>query len=298
MSLNLQHLWAFHAVAADGSISRAARRLQLSQPTLSQQIRTLELRHKVSLFEGRKPPLRLTRAGEDLFALTRRLFAVVQEVETFFDAASDGLAGALRLGSDSPTYAARLAAGFAERTPGGLIKVRIGNADEVVAWLTDGGIDAAISSDPPASSAFHYQPLYRDQLVAAFPIEVASLAPEPCTLSDCASYTLLLREPASRTRRATERMLDAAGVSPRSRIELHTREAIREAISLGLGMSFFYSAECPPDPRIVYRTIADEGAAPTFTGYLICVAEMRRTPTIRTLLALAQDLAGASPLPL
>lgn len=53
MSVNHQHLRAFHAIAEEGSISRAARRLNVAQPTLSQQLKALEDRHKAALFDGR-----------------------------------------------------------------------------------------------------------------------------------------------------------------------------------------------------------------------------------------------------
>src|ERR1700744_295386 len=75
LALNYQHLRAFHAIASAASVSRAARLLSLAQPTLSQQLKALEDRHRVVLFEDRKPPLRLTAQGRELFALTQRLFA-------------------------------------------------------------------------------------------------------------------------------------------------------------------------------------------------------------------------------
>ncbi|HEX4739793.1 MAG TPA: LysR family transcriptional regulator [Caulobacteraceae bacterium] len=58
MSVNYQHLRAFYAIASAASVSRAARGLSLAQPTLSQQLKALEDRYHVVLFEDRKPPLR------------------------------------------------------------------------------------------------------------------------------------------------------------------------------------------------------------------------------------------------
>ena len=78
MAVSYQHLRAFYGIAVDGGVSRAARRLNVSQPTLSQQLKALEERYGVTLFEGRKVPLRLTEAGRGLFALTEKLFATVR----------------------------------------------------------------------------------------------------------------------------------------------------------------------------------------------------------------------------
>src|SRR5579862_9399843 len=81
VGVNHQHLRAFHAIATEGSFSRAARRLNVAQPTLSQQIKALEGRHAAVLFEGRRPPLRLTPVGRELYALTRRMFATSEEID-------------------------------------------------------------------------------------------------------------------------------------------------------------------------------------------------------------------------
>ena len=43
-----------------------------------------------------------------------------------------------------------------------------------------------------------------------------------------------------------------AGVTPAHGLELQSREAIREGVALGLGVSVFFASECPPDSRIVY----------------------------------------------
>jgi LysR family transcriptional regulator, low CO2-responsive transcriptional regulator len=97
---------------------------------------------------------------------------------------------------------------------------------------------------------------------------------------------------------ATEQWLEVAGVEPGETIEFNTREAIREAIALGLGVSFFYSAECPPDSRIVYRRVTCAAPTPCFTGYVLCLSERRRTPVMRAVFSIAEGLAMASPLPL
>jgi len=296
MVLNLQHLRAFHVVASEGSISRAARRLQVAQPTLSQQIRALELRHQVVLFESRKPPLRLTRAGEDLLALTRRLFAVTQDIEISLSGVAQGIGGTVRLGSDSPVYAARLVAKFTAQAPEAVVRVRMGNAEEVLQWLRNAEIDAAICSDPSADPMFHYEPLYRDQLAVALPAEHRLASSEPIPLAALAGETILAREPMSRTRKATEALFIAAGVAPGAILEMHTREAIREAVALGLGIGFFYSTQCPPDPRIAYRGITAATPVPTVQSFLVVVAEHGRNPTLRKLLAIGDDLKRMSPL--
>src|SRR5215469_10563169 len=169
VSVNHQHLRAFHVIATEGSISRAARRLNVSQPTLSQQLKALEGRHRAALFDGRKPPLRLTAFGQQLFDLTHKLFVTSQDIDDLLRDSEARMTADLRLGSDSPFFAVRLAAAIRNKSPATMIRVRIGNAVETFSWLRDGQIDAGIVSDPPGDNAFSYEPLFSDRLMVAVP---------------------------------------------------------------------------------------------------------------------------------
>jgi aminoethylphosphonate catabolism LysR family transcriptional regulator len=299
MAVNLQHLRTFHAVAVEGSISRAARRLNVSQPTLSQQLKALEERHGVTLFEGRKSPMRLTTLGHDLFAISQRLFAASVDVDELLGEARALVAGArLRIASDSPPYAAQMIAGFHRLYPDASISLRIGNAREVMAALRDAEADVAIASDPPGEDLFAYEPLFADNVVLALHADHALTARTTLPIEVVGEEILLRRESSSRTRAAAEQVMLAAGVEPRGVIDMHTREAVREGVALGLGFGFFYSSECPPDTRIAYRPI--EGMRPNgvLNGFVVCLADRRRTALIRAVMEVAEALRPLSPCPL
>jgi len=298
MSANHQHLRAFHAIATDGSITRAARRLNVAQPTLSQQLKALEDRHRTALFDGRKPPLRLTPTGQRLYALTQRLFATSDEIGELLGDLHDSPLRSVRIGSDSPIYAARLVAALRALEPDLAIQARIGNARETIRWLSDALIDAAIVADPPGDNQYAYEPLYADELVLATPLGHPLAQSPTFQMSDLAQERLLMRERSSRTRAAIEQLLTACEVVPRDIIELHTRETIREGIALGLGVSMFISSECPPDARIAYRPMPDAVKSPGMSGYVICLAERSRSRLMRTVMAAAADLRRFSPLPI
>ncbi|HEY4029939.1 MAG TPA: LysR substrate-binding domain-containing protein [Caulobacteraceae bacterium] len=298
MTVNHQHLRAFHAIATEGSFSRAARRLNVAQPTLSQQIKALENRHSAVLFEGRRPPLRLTPVGRELFALTRRMFATSEEIDELLGDSVDAAAVSIRIGADSPIYAVRLAQALMSAQPDAAVEVRIDNAREALGRLQDAQVDVAILSDPPMDGQFFYEPLFADYLAVAVPIAHPLAGAEVFPLEALAHERLLMREPASKTRAAIETMLAAAQVSPERVIELHGREAIREAIALGMGVSLFFSAECPPDPRIACLRPDRQPGRAHLTGYVVCRVERRRTPMMRAALAAAETLKALSPLPL
>jgi DNA-binding transcriptional LysR family regulator len=300
MAVNHQHLRAFHAIAAEGGISRAARRLNVSQPTLSQQLRALEDRHQAVLFEDRKPPLRLTPLGRELFALTQRLFTASEVIDELLGDDPTLKLSTVRLGSDSPIYAARMAAKLREHHPDLGIQVRIGNARETLKGLEDGRLDAAIVSDPPGDNQYAYRPLFADGFMVAMPADHPRAMDAVFPLAALAQARLLVREPSSRTRVAGERLLARAQIVPLDIMELHTRETIREGVALGLGVSLFVSSECPPDSRIRYAPLerAAHGAGQGLAGFVVCLAARKRTRLMRAIMAVAEDLGRLSPLPL
>ena len=300
MAVSHQHLRAFHAIASEGSFSRAARRLNVAQPTLSQQLKALEERHQVALFDGRKPPLKLTALGRELFALTQRLFTASGVIDELLGDDPGNRPSAVRLGSDSPIYGARMAARLREKHPEMTIQVRIGNGRETLKWLDDAKIDVAIVSDPPGDNHYAYMPLFADWFMVAMPADHPRAKDPYFPLAALREARLLVREPSSRTRVTTERLLAGAQVAPADLIELHTRETIREGVALGLGVSLFVSSECPPDSRICYAPLERpaEVTGPGLAEFVVCLAERKRTRLMRSIMAITEDLGRLSPLPL
>lgn len=290
MAANLQHLRAFHAIAKEGSVTRAARRLNVAQPTLSQQLKALEERHGVQLFEGRKPPLKLSLAGRDLFAVTERLFAAAAEVDEMLDEGAGLMGGALRLGSDSPRYAALVVQGFRRLHPQVGVQVLMANGRDAMRLLAEAQVDAALVSDPPGDGAFSYDPLCNDELWCALPAAHPLAARPLVTVAELSREVMLQREITSKTRAFADRVMAAAGVEPAVVIELHSREAIREGIALGLGVSLFFSTECPPDSRIAYRPLDAAAREFRLQSYFICLRERRRSALMRALRAVVAEI--------
>ena len=72
--LNYNHLYYFHVAATEGTVAAAAQRLRVTQPTVSEQLRTLERSLRVSLFERQASGLKLTEAGRLAFEHTSMMF--------------------------------------------------------------------------------------------------------------------------------------------------------------------------------------------------------------------------------
>lgn len=290
MNVNLLHLRSFYAVANERGVSKAARRLKISQPTLSKQIKALEERHKIKLLEGRRPPLSLTPAGHALLEEGRGALRHRQRDrcdprrrrhrQRQAAAGRDGFA----------PYAAAFLAALTARVPQLHFRVTIANASQTTA--DEAQIDLGIICEPIIQSEYSYVPLYVDRLVAIVP--AAWSVPEPLQLPAIVEQTLLVREPTARTLAAIKRLFAEAELVPQRPVELHTREMIREAVAQGLGISLMFEKECPPDMRICVVPIDSTSLAHYAKGYLAVRTEHQRIPLIRTALEVGKAMLDAN----
>lgn len=285
MRINLMQLRAFHAVATQASFTLAARTLGLTQPTLSQSVKALEERYGVLLFERSSRRVQPTEMGRRLFQLTTRLFDTEQEAATLLEGSAQLARGLLQLGADSPYYVMPLIAEFDRRHPQVEIRLSIGNAGAVLEDLSEARLDVALLSNPPVDPRFHIVPLYRDpvrlMLPAGHPLAVGEAVP----VAALTGQRLVMRETGSMTRRTVERGLAEAEIAPGAVFEVMGREAVQEAVALGLGLGFISAGEIRPDPRIAVRPLADSDWHTD--EYVLCQRDRRRFPAIRAFIELA-----------
>jgi len=283
--MNLMQLRAFHAVATQASFTLAARTLGLTQPTLSQSVKGLEERYGVLLFERSSRQVQPTEMGRRLFQLTTRLFDTEQEAATLLEGSAQLARGLLQLGADSPYYVMPLIAEFDRRHPQVEIRLSIGNAGAVLEDLSEARLDVALLSNPPVDPRFHIVPLYRDPVRLMLPAGHLLAAGDAVPVAALAGQRLVMRETGSMTRRTVERGLAEAEIAPGAMFEVTGREAVQEAVALGLGLGFISAGEIRPDPRIAVRPLAD--CAWHTDEYVLCQRDRRRFPAIRAFIELA-----------
>jgi len=290
MRINLMQLRAFHAVATQASFTLAARTLGLTQPTLSQSVKALEERYGVLLFERSSRRVQPTEMGRRLFQLTTRLFDTEQEAATLLEGSAQLARGLLQLGADSPYYVMPLIAEFDRRHPQVEIRLSIGNAGAVLEDLSEARLDVALLSNPPVDPRFHIVPLYRDPVRVMLPASHPLAAGGAVSVAALAGQRLVMRETGSMTRRTVERGLAEAEIASGAVFEVTGREAVQEAVALGLGLGFISAGEVRPDRRIAIRPLAD--CAWHTDEYVLCQRDRRRFPAIRAFIELA---AGSPP---
>lgn len=287
--MNHSQLRAFHAVAAEGSFTRAAAGLRVSQPTLSGHVKALEEGYGVELFERRGRAIRLSEFGRSLFEVTQRYFAVEDEAVRLLAGAGGQLQGSLRVSADSPFYAVPLLAAFARRFPAVARALSFGNSETVLKDLDARKCDVCILAEVVPHARLHTVPYHRDRLVAFVNAGHAWGQQRSLRLADLVSETILLRERGSVTRRLIERALADAGLKFGEVLELGSREAIREAVAEGLGIGIVNEAEIGRDQRL-HKLLIRETPLQVME-YAACLEARRDTPEVAAFMDLARETA-------
>jgi len=294
MAISHAQLKAFHAVAVHGSFTRAAERLFLSQPAISDQVRKLEELYGVQVFHRNKRSVQLSELGERLLAITQRLFAAEGEAEELLSSSRALRSGSLTLAVDSPVHVLRYIARFNARYPGIRISLVTGNTDEALGRLFDYRADLAVVGRPVDDERLLCKTLSRGPLVAFVARNHPWASRAAITLADLDDLPMVLREQGSMTRQLLEAEMRRAGLRLRPAIEVEGREAVRELVLAGMGVGLVSAAELGDHPQVQALPIVD--CQQQMTETLVCLREQRERRIIDTFLQMVDEtLADTSP---
>lgn len=144
----IRHLWLFLAVAEEQNFGRAAKRLGMSQPPLSEQIQVLEQALKVKLFERSRRGAQLTPVGAAILPAVRKFADQLERLELAVEEAVAGQSGMLTIGAIS-TAMFDVLPGLIEQLkaehPHLTVSVREIDSVEAVPALEAGDIDLAFA---------------------------------------------------------------------------------------------------------------------------------------------------------
>jgi len=169
---DLRRLRYFVAVAEELHFGRAARRLNVSQPPLSVQIRTLEREIGTPLLIRTQRRVELTEAGRVLLEEARRLLDQAEAAVVHARRAAEGAVGRLAIGFVSTvdySILPPLVRRFRQKHPGIALKLLELTGDRQRALLQSGELDLGLSILPSPASSLTMRPVFREPLIAAVP---------------------------------------------------------------------------------------------------------------------------------
>jgi DNA-binding transcriptional LysR family regulator len=238
-SLNPDHLRAFAEVVAQSSFTRAAKRLNLAQPTVSLQIRELETRLGVRLIDRLGKRAFATAAGRELLQHARRIAEENERLIAAMRRHRDGWLGQVRIGASTTALIYHLPpvlTGLRRNYPNIELVVTTGTTSGVIERILRNELDLGIVSLPVTERLLDIAPLFKEPLVAIFSKRVGGL-PDRVTPQFLLQQPLLLEFARAQVRALIIDWLSKGSPDPRPAMELDNIEAVKRMVASGLGTS-------------------------------------------------------------
>ncbi len=255
----MPQLSVFEAVARHGNFTKAGEELFMSQPTVSVQMKKLTDTVGVPLVEQIGKKIYLTEAGQTLYASCREIFASLQSLDNKLVSLGALNSGRLNLAvsTTAKDFAARMLSDFAKHHPNIRLGLQIHNRQGLLDRLAQNIDDLYIFDVPPTNDECPVvtQRILPNPMVAIAPVDHPLKGRKKIPFEELALEPFLMREVGSGTRQVVQELFDSRGLVPKTRIELSSNDAIREAVAGGHGVSiisrYTLSREQNPHPLTI-----------------------------------------------
>lgn len=242
--MDLHKLKIFKVVYEEGSFTKAAEKIHISQPAVSIQIKNLEERYGLILFDKLGKNITPTEAGRVLYRYAVRIFQEVENAEKALTDIKNLERGQLVLGASTTpgTYILPEILGcFKKAYPRVQTKLQITNSRQIINSILQNKIELGVIGGkkqyPPQIKS---RTLCQDELVVITPRDF-SYTGSQLSPADLKGQDFILREPGSDTRKHTLKLLELIDGRQRISLELTGPEAVKEAVRAGLGISLISS---------------------------------------------------------
>jgi DNA-binding transcriptional LysR family regulator len=251
LRMDLHQLRTFVAIADAGGVTRAAARLNLSQPAATRQIQSLEATLGVTLFARVGRRVQLTSDGEDLLRRSRRVLAEADALRERASALRAGETGIVTVGATPPMIEAVLAgflAGHRRRHPGVEIRIVEDGGTSLVSRLERG--DVHLAYIPVGDDRFVGRLLYPVHVIAVVPADSEFSQNRTLEIGNLARQKLLALNRGFGSRNWFDTACEAANITPPVLLESASHNAILNLAAAGYGIGILPSAVSFPRKSI------------------------------------------------
>ena len=235
--MSIRHFRIFIAVAEEENITKAAKKLYLTQPTVSVAIKEIEEHYGAKFFERINQRLHITEEGKRFLDYAKHFIAMYDEMEIAFK--NTDFTGRLRVGASvniGTYYIPRLIREFRDRYPGINVQVKINTTAVVEKELLDGKLDLALVGGTIQSEHIVAEPLFYEKYAAICAPE-HPMAGKTVPLEEFMKEPLLSREKSSGAYEVFQSAVNQTGLTVTPVWESTSQTTLMEAVHYGLGVT-------------------------------------------------------------
>jgi LysR family transcriptional regulator, nitrogen assimilation regulatory protein len=296
--MNLRQLEYFVQVAELGSFSKAAVVLDIAQPALSRQVRSLETELRQQLFSRNGRGVALTDAGKRLFDHSVAVLQMVSHAREYLGASRDEPVGRVTIGLP-PSIGRQLTLPVIDRFKKQLSSARLaiveGLSTHIVEWVTTGRIDIGLVYNPEAQPGLEITPLLQEPLgLVSHAAKGKPKRPVPLPMQELSRYPLIVPERVHAMRRLLETQAVLAGIKLDIAWEVSSVPSIIDLVCAGHGHAVLTGSGVAASARAGELVMRRLEPAPVSVLCLAVSAHKRPTlltqHTMRLLTALVREL--------
>nr|WP_317349762.1 selenium metabolism-associated LysR family transcriptional regulator [uncultured Blautia sp.] len=298
--MDFKQLEAFAAVVDYGSFSEAARRLYLTQPTISAHIRALENELKVKLIIRTTKKLTITTKGYQLYDSAVRILHIRNNLLEDFTGSKKHIIDLSASTIPSSYLLPELLAGFGKICPDVYFHSLQSDSAEAIQKVIDGSVDLGLVGQYIEKDDCCYIPFCQDSLLIAAPVtpHYLKLKERNATLEELIREPMIVREKGSGTKKEMDFFLEKSGIAPSDLnviARMNDLESIKQSIVNGLGISIL-SARSVQDlagtKQILIFPLGDTESRRNF--YIVYSRNRILKPHIRQFIQFTQSFYGAT----
>jgi DNA-binding transcriptional LysR family regulator len=234
-------------VNEERSFSKAAKRLFISQPSLSQYINRLETQLGVTIFDRNSTPLNLTYEGELYIETALNIISIIENLQKKFEDVSQLKLGRVNIGltpSKANNPLPKILPVFKEKYPGIEFIITEASSSELEEMLSHGTVDLCLMNLPIKSKNIEYEEILSEKIYLAAPPDYKVPAENngekypSVDIASLANEQFILLHPDKRLRQIADSVFANAGIKPKIMLETSSIETSLRLSAVGMGFCF------------------------------------------------------------
>ena len=297
--MDLHYLKIFHAGASHLSLSKAAEELHISQPAVSIQIRKLEEELGLKLFDRIGRQVYLTQNGKMLYGYTAKIFDLVMQAEAQIHNLNGTIWGNVQVGATNTPgiyIMPRVLGTFKKHYPDVVTNLHVSNGDEIEEMLYHNRLDFAVISGGPVrvwKGILHVEKIYTDQAVFVVSPDHPLATKQEVRIEDLAGEVYITQAPDSALFRLVESILGEMGLPFDISMSLGSTDAIKQAVSYNLGISFLPKIAVKLDLKLgLLKEVQVDKKKWKYEYYLVYRKDKQLSPAVEKLVELCREEAN------